>query len=101
MPRPLPCEYCRAALDLAQQFAYHVESESAGDPKQPGLPRRLPWAGGRPLRVCRRCQSAFVNRKAAPDRADIDGRALLAAFAVVVAWAAAAKLSRWLTDGPA
>ena len=97
MPRPLTCQFCRADLDPAQEFAYHVESQTPEGAVLPAGLRRLPAVGGRPLRACRGCRATPARRPAA----GAAGQALFAAVAAVGMWALTAKLANLLTDGPA
>jgi len=52
------CRFCNDKLEPAQQLRFLVETESLGDPSFLASIRRLPAVGGRPLPVCRSCQSA-------------------------------------------
>ena len=96
MPRPLTCQFCRAELDPAREFAYHVETLTPEGPVLPAALRRLPAVAGKPVRACRGCRVVPVRRSA-----DAAGSAILAAVAVAGLWAITAKLSTFLSDGPA
>lgn len=61
--RAMHCRLCRDELDLAQQFAYLVEAQTVDNPVMLAAIRRLPHAGGRPLRVCRGCQAGLEQRQ--------------------------------------
>jgi hypothetical protein len=105
MSRALCCQFCRVALDPAQEFAYHVEAQTVGNPTMLAAIRRLPYANGRPLRVCRECQFGIEQQRYEvrdvnyARRATVrSGQALLTVVAAVGVMAITAKLSRWLTD---
>ena len=59
------CRFCNDKLEPAQELRFLVETESLGEPSFLNSIRRLPAVGGRPLPVCRSCQSAV---EANPDR---------------------------------
>ena len=98
MPRALCCQFCRTELDPAQEFTFLVESLTVDNPAMLATIRKLPHTNGRPLRVCRGCETRVACRAAAtsPRRG---APALLTAVAAVGVWALTAKLSQWLTDG--
>ena len=52
------CQFCNDPLEPAQELRFLVETETLNDPTHLRRIRRLPFtADGKPLRVCRRCQS--------------------------------------------
>ena len=98
MPRALCCQFCRSALDPAQEFTFLVESQTVGNPTMLAAIRRLPHANGRPLRVCRDCETRVACRGAVTSTRR-GAPMLLTAVAAVGVWALTAKLSQWLTHG--
>jgi hypothetical protein len=63
MNRTMCCQFCRAEMDLAQQFRYLVETQTLHNSVMLAAIRSLPHVGGRPLRVCKSCQADIENRR--------------------------------------
>ncbi|HJZ59409.1 MAG TPA: hypothetical protein VKE74_30975 [Gemmataceae bacterium] len=52
------CQFCGANLEPVQELRFLVETETLDNPAHLNRIRRLPAAAdGRPLRVCKTCQS--------------------------------------------
>jgi hypothetical protein len=63
MNDPIRCRFCGDELDLGQQFAYLVELQTVSNPVMLKAIRRLPHAGGVPLRCCKGCQAGIEQKK--------------------------------------
>jgi hypothetical protein len=63
MNKTMCCQFCRAEMDLAQQFRYLVETQTVNNPVMLAAIRSLPHAGGRPLRVCKPCQTDIESER--------------------------------------
>jgi hypothetical protein len=63
MRATLHCRFCGDELDLAQQFAYLVEVQTVSNPVMLRAIRRLPHAGGAPLKCCKACQAGIEQRR--------------------------------------
>ena len=99
MPRPLGCQFCRTALDPAQQFAFHVQTATAADSHPLTAGRRLPRAVGKPLRCCRECETLIVSgRCVVRDERPAAVRALVSAAVLVGTAAMTLTLGRWLAE---
>jgi hypothetical protein len=104
MPRPLACQFCPTPLDPAQQFAYHVQTLTAGDRHPLVGGRRLPHAAGKPLRCCRGCEGLIASGRY--EVRDTSAAARVAGMRMLVSAAVLAgtgtltlRLGRWLTGG--
>ena len=104
MPRPLGCQFCRTPLDPPQEFAFHVQALTAADPHPLAGGRRLPHAGGRPLRCCRGCQGLIETGRcevrdvhAAARTAGL--RLMVSAAVLMGTGAMTVKLGKWLAGG--
>ena len=59
------CQFCSANLEPVQELRFLVETETLDDPVHLNRIRRLPVAAnGRPLRVCKTCQSQMETNPA-------------------------------------
>jgi hypothetical protein len=63
MIETIRCRFCGDELDLCQQFAYLVELQTVNNPVMLRAIRRLPHAGGVPLRCCKVCQSGIEQKR--------------------------------------
>jgi hypothetical protein len=98
MPRPIGCQFCHAPLDPAQQFAYHVQALTAADRHPLHGGRKLPHAGGQPLRCCRDCEGLIATgrcevRDVAPTAAV---RRVVSAAVLFGTAAVTVKLGKWV-----
>lgn len=99
MPRPLGCQFCRTPLDPAQEFAFHVQTATAGDRHQLTAGRRLPHAAGRPLRCCRGCQTLIVSgRCVVRDDRPAAVRSLVSVAVLVGTACMSLTVGRWLAE---
>ena len=59
------CHFCGDRLELVQQFAYLVETQTVDNPAMLAAIRRLPHDHGRPLASCRACTADAPRREIA------------------------------------
>ena len=57
MTQTCRCQLCNETLEPAQALRFLVETDNLDDPGYLAHIRRLPAVGGKPLRVCKRCQA--------------------------------------------
>lgn len=65
MPKSCLCACCAHQIELVQEFRFLVESDNLDNPIHLERIRRLPAANGRPVPVCKSCQTLV---EAAPPR---------------------------------
>jgi hypothetical protein len=65
---PNACARCGAALEPVQQFIYLVEEAGLDESSSNKLPQRLPTASGRPIPVCKACQTCIRKAPQQPAR---------------------------------
>lgn len=103
MHRTFRCQFCPCELDPAQQFTYLVEVQTVNDPIMMRAIRKLPHHNGRPLRVCKGCQTGIEERRFVVLDANrirhATVQAGLALAAAVGLWAVTARVGNWLGNG--
>jgi hypothetical protein len=57
--KPCHCVRCLGPLEPAQQFRFLVETDTLDNPVHLARIRALPSANGKPLPVCKACQTAI------------------------------------------
>lgn len=62
------CQFCNAPLEPAQELRFLVEIQNLDNPTYLDHIRQLPAVGGKPLRVCKACQTR-VEASSSPLRA--------------------------------
>jgi hypothetical protein len=65
VPKPCLCACCSSHLEPAQELRFLVESDNLDNPVHLARIRRLPAINGRPVPVCKSCQTLV---EAAPPR---------------------------------
>jgi hypothetical protein len=69
-----PCQFCNRPLEPAQELRFLVETDTLDNPTHLDRIRRLPFAAdGKPLRVCKTCQS-HIETNPVRFRAAIEAR---------------------------
>ncbi|MCI0702032.1 MAG: hypothetical protein L0241_13195 [Planctomycetia bacterium] len=63
-----PCVCCNNPLEPAQQFRFLVETDNLGNPAFLARIRTLPTRNGKPVPVCKACQTRIESTPAKPAR---------------------------------
>jgi hypothetical protein len=66
VPKPCLCACCSTELEPAQELRFLVESDNLDNPAHLARIRHLPAVDGRPVPVCRACQTLVESAPLPP-----------------------------------
>jgi hypothetical protein len=66
VPKSCLCACCARPVELVQEFRFLVESDNLDNPVHLARIRQLPAANGRPVPVCKSCQTLVESAPVRP-----------------------------------